>query len=99
MEAHQYQAVAMNSYETSATVEDQGQVRVAGVPFATGTEVEVTISLKRRSEKEPTQANGEGVRPNAGLRWESNVLVHQGVGVGPSVAEMREDRLNRLSEG
>jgi hypothetical protein len=36
----------MNTYETSATVEDQGQVRVSGVPFAPGTEVEVTISPK-----------------------------------------------------
>jgi hypothetical protein len=33
----------MQSYETSATVEDQGQIRVAGVPFAPGTRVEVTI--------------------------------------------------------
>jgi hypothetical protein len=51
---HYDQAVAMNSYETSATVEDQGQVRVAGVPFAPGTEVEVTISPKRRSAEEFT---------------------------------------------
>jgi hypothetical protein len=39
-------AVAVNMYETSATVEDQGRVRVAGVPFAPGTQVEVTISPK-----------------------------------------------------
>ena len=36
----------MSAYETTATVEDQGQVRVAGVPFAPGTEVEVTIRQK-----------------------------------------------------
>ena len=36
----------MKAYETSATVEDLGQVRVAGVPFAPGTEVEVVISPK-----------------------------------------------------
>jgi hypothetical protein len=42
----------METYETSATVEDQGQVRVAGVPFAPGTEVEVTISPKVRSEEQ-----------------------------------------------
>lgn len=36
----------MKVYETSATVEDQGRVRVVGVPFATGTQVEVTISPK-----------------------------------------------------
>ncbi len=42
----------MNSYETSATVEEQGQLRVSGVPFAPGTEVEVTVSPKRRSAEE-----------------------------------------------
>ncbi len=36
--------IAMKTFtETSATVEDQGQVLVAGVPFAPGTQVEVTI--------------------------------------------------------
>jgi hypothetical protein len=56
MAVHPNQAVAMNIYETSATVEDQGQVRVAGVPFAPGTEVEVTISPKRRPAEEFTAA-------------------------------------------
>lgn len=42
----------MKAFETSATVEEQGQVRVAGVPFAPGTEVEVSISPKRRSAEE-----------------------------------------------
>ncbi len=37
----------MEAYATSATVEAEGQVRLAGVPFAPGTEVEVTISPKR----------------------------------------------------
>jgi hypothetical protein len=46
------QEVAMHTYETSATVEDQGQVRVAGLPFAPGTEVAVTISPKERTEDE-----------------------------------------------
>jgi hypothetical protein len=40
----------MNIYETSATVEAQGEVRVAGVPFAPGTGVEVTISPKAPPE-------------------------------------------------
>jgi hypothetical protein len=39
----------MESYETSATVEGEGQVRVTGVPFKPGTQVEVTISPQRRS--------------------------------------------------
>lgn len=42
----------MQTYETSATVEEQGQVHVVGVPFAPGTEVEVSISAKRRSVAE-----------------------------------------------
>lgn len=36
----------MNAYATTSKVQDQGQVHVAGVPFAPGTEVEVTISPK-----------------------------------------------------
>jgi hypothetical protein len=42
----------MNTYETIATVEDQGQVRVAGVPFAAGTEVQVTINPKMPSKEQ-----------------------------------------------
>ena len=34
----------MKIYETSATVKEQGRVLVAGVPFAPGTPVEVTIT-------------------------------------------------------
>ena len=89
----------MEIYETSATVEDRGQVHVAGVPFAPGTEVEVTISPKAppggRSTP-PGDAVGNG---GAGLRWEGNVLVHRGVGAGPSVAELRDERLSHLAEG
>ncbi len=44
----------MNIYETSATVEARGEVRVVGVPFAPGTEVAITISPKVRSEEEGT---------------------------------------------
>src|SRR5579864_3217706 len=50
---------AMNTYETSATVEDQGQIHVAGVPFAPGTEVEVKSSLKAGSGDEITAAGNE----------------------------------------
>ncbi len=34
---------SMTTYETSATVEEQGRVQLAGVPFAPGTQVEVII--------------------------------------------------------
>jgi hypothetical protein len=50
----------MRSYETSATVEEQGQVRVVGVPFAPGTEVEVSITPKVRSE-EVAPPNGDAL--------------------------------------
>jgi len=44
----------MRTYETSATVEDQGRIRLAGVPFAPGTEVDVAISPKAPAEMEMT---------------------------------------------
>ena len=43
----------MHAYETSATVEPNGQVRLAGVPFAPGTQVEVIISPKRNGTTTP----------------------------------------------
>lgn len=52
----------MNSYATTATVEDQGQVRVAGVPFAPGTEVEVTIREKLAADANRSAANVEAAR-------------------------------------
>ena len=42
----------MKAFEASATVQPQGDVRVAGVPFAPGTEVAVTISPKRKTAAE-----------------------------------------------
>jgi hypothetical protein len=41
----------MKAYETSATVEEQGRIQVAGVPFAPGTEVEITISPKQSPDE------------------------------------------------
>lgn len=46
----------MKAFETSATVQPQGDVRVAGVPFAPGTEVEILISPKRTNAAEFAQA-------------------------------------------
>jgi hypothetical protein len=42
----------MEAYETIAIVEKTGQVRVVGVPFAPGTEVEVIVNPKRQSTEE-----------------------------------------------
>jgi hypothetical protein len=43
-------------YETSATVDNQGQVRVTGVPFAPGTEVAVSITPARNGTDSPGAA-------------------------------------------
>ena len=45
----------MSAFETSTTVQSAGDIRVVGVPFAPGTEVEVIISPKRRDAAEFTQ--------------------------------------------
>jgi hypothetical protein len=47
----------MRTFETDATVEEQGRVFVAGVPFAPGTEVEVAITPKVGTETEATAPN------------------------------------------
>jgi len=39
----------MKAFETTTIVEPTGEIRVAGVPFMAGTEVEVIVSAKRRS--------------------------------------------------
>ncbi len=52
----------MSTYETSATVQDQGQVIVAGVPFAPGTEVEIMIREKAAAEASSAPANLEAAR-------------------------------------
>jgi hypothetical protein len=42
----------MKAFETTTTVAAQGDIRLIGVPFAPGTEVEVTINPKRKSAAE-----------------------------------------------
>lgn len=49
----------MKTYETTAKVEDRGQVHVAGVPFKPGTEVDVTIRAK---------VSGEAAHPPADVQ-------------------------------
>lgn len=50
----------MNSYETSATVQDQGQIHVTGTPFAPGTQVDVTITAAQNGNG--TAGEGESLR-------------------------------------
>lgn len=45
------------TFETTATVEDHGRVRVADVPFAPGTEVQVTIREKVAADADRAPAN------------------------------------------
>ena len=51
----------MKAFETSATVEAQGQLRLSGVPFAPGTQVEVTISPKVPPAGEVTREDDEAL--------------------------------------
>ncbi len=46
----------MKTFETFATVEAQGQVHVAGVPFEPGTQVEVTIKPAQNEGHETAAA-------------------------------------------
>jgi len=51
----------MAPYETSALVLAEGEVRVLGVPFAPGTEVEVTINPKVRSNEASVDVDDEAL--------------------------------------
>jgi len=44
----------MKSFETTATVENHGEIRLAGVPFAPGTEVEITVKPAHHGEPSAT---------------------------------------------
>ena len=84
----------MNTYETSATVEEQGRVLVAGVPFAPGAEVEITISPKRRSEDEVAPSDDEVV---AAARARMQGLFHTVKGFRNSPRIGREELYERGS--
>jgi hypothetical protein len=52
----------MQAYETTATVSDHGQVHLAGIPFAPGTEVAVTIREKVNLDPAAEEARSEHAR-------------------------------------
>jgi len=52
----------MSIFETSGTVEEHGRVLVAGVPFAPGTEVEVTIREKVAGDANRSRATIDEAR-------------------------------------
>ena len=80
----------MQTYETSATVDDHGQIHVAGVPFAPGTEVEITISLKDQTP----DANAETL---AQVRQRMRELFRTVKGFGNSPRIPREELYDRGS--
>lgn len=49
----------MKTYETTATVEDNGQMHLAGAPFEAGTPVNVMISRKATSADRVTPPDAE----------------------------------------
>lgn len=51
----------MKAYETSSTVQEQGQIFVAGVPFPPGTHVDILISPARQSMGESTLPDEDGL--------------------------------------
>jgi hypothetical protein len=69
----------MQSFETSATVEGEGELRVQGVPFPPGTRVDLTISREQTSPDASSMAaqqlfaaldKGRNVAPIGPLRRE-----------------------------
>ena len=63
----------MNTFETSAVVEDQGQVRVTGVPFKPGTHVEVIINPVETADAPPAAPGDRVDRLFAALDKARNV--------------------------
>ena len=51
----------MNTFETSATVDDEGRVQIIGIPFAAGTEVQVAISPKKQARVEMTSLDDDAL--------------------------------------
>jgi hypothetical protein len=78
----------VTQYETSATVDNQGQVRVIGVPFAPGTEVEVIVREKVVSEAGHPAATVEDAR----VRMKELFVRLQGRNTEP-VGPLRRDEL------
>jgi hypothetical protein len=84
----------MTPYETSALVRAEGEVRVVGVPFAPGTEVEVTISPKVRSNEASAHDNDEALTA-ARARMRELFRAIKGFRMGPKIP--REELYERGS--
>jgi hypothetical protein len=84
----------MTTYETLALVQAEGEVRVVGVPFAPGTEVEVTISPKVGSD-EATRHVGDEALTAARARMRELFRTTKGFCMGPKIP--REELYERGS--
>lgn len=84
----------MNSFETSATVEDQGRVEVTGLPFAPGTQVHVMISAEPGQSEMPAPSAEDG-RALAEARARMQELFHtvKGFRMAPKIP--REELYDR----
>jgi hypothetical protein len=68
----------MKTFEATAIVDPTGEIRVGGVPFSAGTEVEVVVSAKRQSADEFRRNWDEVCRQLRSL---------------PSVADLSDDQI------
>ena len=84
----------MHTFETFATVNDQGRVEIIGVPFAAGTEVQITISLKPPAHMETTPQDDEAI---AAARERLRELFRTSQGFRNSPRIPREDLYERGS--
>lgn len=74
----------MKSFETTATVENHGEIRLAGVPFAPGTEVEITVT--------PAQYGDSSTTDRAARLLAALDKAHNTVTAGPLRREELYDR-------
>lgn len=67
----------MSSYATTATVQSNGQLELSGVPFPSGTAVEVLITVQR------------GTASDFAARWQELTAQLRSVGPEPSDQEIQ----------
>jgi hypothetical protein len=82
----------MSIFETSAIVEDHGQIRVAGVPFAVGTQVQVSISPKVRPDEASADVDSQALA-TARARMQELFRTIKGFRMAPRIS--REDLYDR----
>ena len=79
----------MKTFEVTTVVEPTGEIRVAGVPFSAGTEVEVIVSAKRQGGEDFRRNWEEVCRQLRSLPTATNVSEEE---IQVEVAEHRARR-------